>query len=105
MAFFIVSSLSGVTRIAIEGRLDGPTICTLRPELSGVAKRQPIRVEMELSRLRMVDALGIQMLLSFFATLHQQGCRLTLNGLHAQPLASFKVALMDAIVGGLEVLN
>ena len=105
MAFSIVTSLSGVTRIAIEGRLEGPTLYSLRPELAGVAKHQPFQVEMELSRLRMVDAVGIQVLLSFFTTLHEQGCRLTLKGLHAQPPASFEAALNDVILGGPRVLN
>lgn len=71
MAFFIVTAPSGVTRIAIEGRLEGPTIYTVRRELSGVTKRRPVEVEMELSRLRLVDTVGIKVLLSFFTTLHR----------------------------------
>ena len=97
MTFSIIALQSGVTRIGIEGQLDSLTICRLRSELSSVVRRRPVEVEMELSRLRLIDSRCARMLLSFLTDLFRQGCRLRVTGLQNQPLKSFKSALIDAI--------
>jgi anti-anti-sigma factor len=97
MPFSIVSLQTNVTRIALEGELDVITAEVLRPELAGVLRRRPTQVEVELSRLKSAHTRGMDVLVSFFASLARAGCRITIVGLQHQPLKSFKAALVDAI--------
>lgn len=77
----------------------------LRRELFGLARRRPLRVEMELSHLRLIDDEGIQVLLAFFADVARQGCRCTVRGLRDEPLASFRTALIEALSHSPGVIN
>ena len=105
MAFSITTFSPGTTSIAIRGNLDGATLWGLRRELSGVVRRRPLRVEMELSELRVIEDEGVQVLLSFFADLARQGCRLTVGGLRDEALASFKIALIEGITLSRKTVN
>ena len=98
MAFSIVNLGSGVAQIAIVGQLDQPTISVLRPELSKLLRLHPTRVDLDLSRLRLIDTSGVGMLLGFLKNLSDQGGQLTLCGLRDQPLEIFKLILMDVIL-------
>jgi anti-anti-sigma factor len=73
MAFFVVNLGSGVTQIAIQGQLDHATISVLRPELSRLLRLRPIRVDLDLSGLRLIDTSGVGMLLGFLKNLSDQG--------------------------------
>ena len=97
MAFSIMTLSSGMTSIAIRGNLDGAMLWGLRRELAGLVQRRPLRVEVELSHLRLIEDEGIEVLLAFFADLARQGCRFTLRGLHDAALASFKAAMIEAL--------
>ena len=77
MPFSIVSLASGATRITLEGDLDVVTISRLQPELRAVARRRPIAVEIDLSRVRSVNTRGVQSLGSLFAVLARIDCRIT----------------------------
>lgn len=105
MPFSIIALTTGVTRLALEGDLDLVTIEALRPELLGVVRRRPGRLEVDLSRLRSVDARGMQVLVAFFASLAQIDCRIAVTGMRDQPLERFQAALFDAIVNASELVN
>ncbi len=105
MPFSICPLEPGVTRVSLEGALDAFTTELLRPELDGVVQRRPIHVEVDLSRLRWVDTRAMDVLISFFTRLARDDCRITVLGLKAQPLQSFKAALMDAIQSAARFLN
>jgi anti-anti-sigma regulatory factor len=105
MPFSIIAFATGVTRLALEGDLDPLTIEGLRPELLGVVRRRPTRLEVDLSRLRSVDARGMQVLVAFFASLTQIDCRITVTGMRDQPLKPFKTALFDAILNAAQLVN
>jgi anti-sigma B factor antagonist len=98
MAFSIVNLGSGVAEIAIEGQLDHATISVLRPELSKLLRLRPARVDLDLSRLRLIDTSGVGMLLGFLKNLRDQGGQLTLCGLRDQPLEIFKLISMEVIL-------
>jgi len=98
MPFSIVPLPSGVIRVSLEGDLDVFTVEGLRPELAGVARRNPTYVEVELSQLRSINQRGIDVILSFLRSVARLGCRITVHGLRDQPLKSFQTALVDAIL-------
>lgn len=100
-----VSLQTDVIQIALEGELDVITAEVLRPELAGLLRRRPAHVEVVLSRLRSADSRGMEMLVSFFASLARAGCRITIVGLQQQPLKAFKAALVDAILDAPGVVN
>jgi anti-anti-sigma regulatory factor len=105
MPFSIFPVEPGVTRVSLEGDLDAFTTELLRPELDGVVRRRPIHVEVDLSRLRWVDNRAMEVLVAFFASLARDDCRITVLGLKAQPLRSFKAALIDAIQSTARFIN
>jgi len=105
VAFSIVNLGSGVAQIAIEGQLDQPTISVLRPELSKLLRLHPTRVDLDLSRLRVIDTSGVGMLLGFFKNLSNQGGQLTLCGLRDQPIQIFKLILKDVILAESDLPN
>ena len=96
---------SGVTRISLEGDLDAFTIEGLRPELLGVARRRPGRVELELSRLRSINQRGMQVVVAFLGNIARSGSRITILGLREQPLETFKTALVNAILDASQPVN
>ena len=73
MAFSVVNLGSGVAQIAIGGQLDHAAISVLRPELSRLLRLRPSRVDLDLSRLRLIDTSGVGMLLVFLKDLCDQG--------------------------------
>ena|SRR5579863_3826248 len=98
MPFSIIALQSDVTRISLEGDLDVFAIEALRLELLGVARRHPVHVEIELSRLRSINQRGMQVLVSFLGSIARLGTLITVVGLREQPLKTFKAALVDAIL-------
>lgn len=105
MPFSIVNLGSGVVEIAIEGQLDHATISVFRPELSKLLRLRPARVDVDLSRLRLIDTSGVGMLLGFLENLRGQGGHLTLCGLPDQPIEIFKHILMEVISAESDLSN
>lgn len=105
MPFSIVPLPSGATRISLEGDLDGCTLARLRPELVNVIRRRPAAVEVDLSRLRSLDARGVQILGAFFADLARTECQITVTEMREQPSRSHNRLLFDVISNGSRVVN
>lgn len=98
MPFLIIALPSGVTRISLEGSVDGSTAERLLPELAAVAGRGPSEVEIEFERLRSIDPCGMAALLAFVRTVARHGCRITINGPVEHPPGTFKSRLTNAIL-------
>jgi len=62
----------------------GAVAFVLERELSALLGARPLRVELDVSRLRYVDGAGIGLVLSFARRLHAQGGLLALSGVEAQ---------------------
>lgn len=84
MSFSITNLHAAGARLAIEGKLDGAVAFVLERELSALLGARPLRVELDVSRLRYVDGAGIGLVLSFARRLHAQGGLLALSGVEAQ---------------------
>lgn len=86
-------------RLSVGGNLDVTTIHYLEPMLDRLTAREPWRLEMELSRLRMIDTIGIGALVRFSKHLKAKGCLLHVGGLCAQPLLVFRLLGLDRYLG------
>ena len=95
MTFSIVNTSADIVRVTLCGRLDASMVGLFRRELANLLRIHPRCVEVEMSRLRFIDAAGVDLLLSFFNDLSAQGGRSIVRGLRAQPLDSFKAILLE----------
>jgi anti-sigma B factor antagonist len=103
MTFTISNADDGSVRLAIEGELDAVSVSDLRADLEKLLARQPSRVEVDLSRLRMVDSSGVGALVSLYKRARAQGGNVVLTGLRDQPLAIFRLLRLDRVMVGAEI--
>jgi anti-sigma B factor antagonist len=103
MTFSISTDDKGVTRLAIEGELDAITVSDLRSDLDRLLARRPGRIEVDLSRLRMVDSSGVGALVSLYKRVRAQGGDVVVTGLRDQPLAIFKLLRLDRVMAGADL--
>jgi anti-sigma B factor antagonist len=85
------------TTIEIAGELDATTVADLRPELNAIAEELPKRVEVDLSRLRMVDSSGVGAIISLFKRVRANGDSFVVIGITGQPLSIFRVLRLDKV--------
>jgi anti-sigma B factor antagonist len=93
---------TGSLRLSIGGELDVTTIPELEPMLTRLVDREPWQVELELSRLRMIDSTGVGALVRFSKRLRACGCLLAVSGLRDQPLAVFRLLRLDGKLGDVD---
>jgi len=104
MTFTISKAEDGSERLAIEGELDAVSVSDLRTDLEKLLARQPARIEVDLSRLRMVDSSGVGALVSLYKRARAQGGSVVLTGLRDQPLAIFRLLRLDRVMVGAEIV-
>lgn len=102
MTFSISVNDAGVMRLAIAGELDVVTVSDLRGEIEGLLARQPRRVEVDLSSLRMLDSSGVGTLVSLYKRVRAHGGEVVIVGLRDQPLAIFRLLRLDRVMTGSE---
>lgn len=90
-------------RLRVDGKLDITTVGELERILATLVAREPWHVELELSRLRMLDTAGVGALIRFYKRLRMGGCHFTVSGLRDQPLAVFRLLRLDERLGDLEL--
>ena len=93
----------GSVRLSIVGQLDGATLSDLEPMLARLSARQPWQLELDLSRLRMIDSIGVGGLVRFWKRLRACGSFVTVTGLRDQPLAVFRLLRLEQGLEALEV--
>jgi anti-sigma B factor antagonist len=103
MTFSLFMSLKTGVRLTVAGELDVNTVERLEPTLNMVVRRRPVRIEVELSRLRMIDSAGVGQLVGFCKQLRAVGCRPIIVGLCDQPLAVFRLLRLDRMLAGPEI--
>jgi anti-sigma B factor antagonist len=93
---------TGSIRLMIAGNLDVTTVPDLEPMLARLGARQPSQVEVELSRLRMIDTFGVGALIGFYKRSRLSGGVATLRGLRDQPLTLFRLLRLHGKLGGFD---
>src|SRR3954454_20848715 len=102
MKFEIVAK-DGISHLSIEGQLDAVSVSDLRVELDKLVAARPGAVEVELSRLRMIDSSGVGALVSLYKRVRAQGGNVVVSGLRDQPLAIFRLLRLDRVMVGAEL--
>lgn len=103
MTFSISVTDAGAIRLAIEGELDAVTVSDLRTEIEKLLTRPAGRVEVDLSRLRMIDSSGVGALVSLYKRVRANGGNAIVHGLRDQPLAIFRLLRLDRVMVGTEL--
>ena len=103
MTFSLFMSLTKGMRLIVAGELDVNTVDRLEPTLTMVVRRRPVHIEVELSRLRMIDSAGVGQLVDFCKRLRAVGCRPLIVGLRDQPLAVFRLLRLDRMLADAEI--
>ena len=98
MTYEISTAKDGSAKLAIRGELDAITVSDLRSDLDRLLARRPGRIEVDLSRLRMVDSSGVGALVSLYKRVRAQGGHVKVTGLQDQPLAIFKLLRLDRVM-------
>jgi len=94
MKFEIVSQ-EGTSHLTIEGQLDAVSVSDLRSELDKLVATRPTAVEVDLSRLRMIDSSGVGALVSLYKRVRAQSGNVVIKGIRDQPLAIFQLLKLD----------
>jgi anti-sigma B factor antagonist len=105
MTFTILTAEDGTARLSIEGELDAVSVSDLRGDLEKLLARQPARIDVDLSRLRMVDSSGVGALVSLYKRARAQGGAVVVTGLRDQPLAIFRLLRLDRVMVGADLSN
>jgi anti-sigma B factor antagonist len=103
MTFTISNGEDGSACLAIEGELDALSVADLRVDIEKLLARRPSRIDVDLSRLRMVDSSGVGALVSLYKRARAQGGSVVVTGLRDQPLAIFRLLRLDRVMVGADV--
>ena len=104
MTVTITSTEPGAARIAIEGELDTVTVGDLRSQIDKLVAKEPKRVEVDLSALRMLDSSGVGALVSLYKRVRGYGGEVVMVGLRDQPLAIFRLLRLDRVMIGTDLV-
>jgi anti-sigma B factor antagonist len=99
----ITAGEAGSTRIAIEGELDTVTVGDLREQINKMVEKEPSRVDVDLSALRMLDSSGVGALVSLYKRVRAYGGQVVMIGLRDQPLAIFRLLRLDRVMIGADL--
>jgi anti-sigma B factor antagonist len=88
----------GTFQLAIEGELDSLTVAALRPVVEDLVIQQPRRVEVDLSKLRIVDSAGVGTLVYLYKRVRARGGQVVITGLQSQPLAIFRLLRLEHVM-------
>ncbi|HZO17176.1 MAG TPA: STAS domain-containing protein [Polyangiaceae bacterium] len=88
---------NGSTVLRIVGEFDSITAPDLRPTFDDVASRQPQKVVLDLSGLRLIDSSGIGAIVSLFKRVRAYGGVFEVSGVQGQPRSIFKVLRLDKV--------
>jgi anti-sigma B factor antagonist len=100
MTYEISTAQDGSSKLVIKGELDAVTVPELRLSIDGLINKQPARIEVDLSALRVIDSSGVGALVSLYKRVRAQGGQVTVTGLQDQPLAIFKLLRLDRVMTG-----
>jgi anti-anti-sigma factor len=90
---------TGSLRLSVGGHLDASTTHRIEPMLDSILVREPWRATVDLSRLELIDTVGMGRIVGLCKRLKGRGCLVTIRGLRDQPLAIFRALGFDRRLG------
>ena len=84
--------------LRIEGELDAMSVVDIRPLIAGVSEDRPLRVVVDLCRLRLIDSLGVGVIIALFKAVRAYGGNLDVIGVRDQPLAVLRLLRLDRVL-------
>jgi anti-sigma B factor antagonist len=100
MIFSICLNSDGATVVTIAGELDVTTKGDLERALNELVAARAPRVEIDLSQLRMIDSIGIGLLVGLYKCARDRGGEVVLREAAGQPLALFRLLQLDRLMMG-----
>jgi anti-sigma B factor antagonist len=95
---FTLNTQDGTSILRIEGELDALSVVELRPIIGGIVEERPSRVVIDLSRLRLIDTLGVGAIVALFKVVRAHGGSLVVAGVRDQPLAILRLLQLDRVL-------
>lgn len=85
-------------KLTLSGQLDAMAVDRLRPELARIAETEKHDVSLDFSNVDFVDSSGIGAVVFMYKRLTSRKLRMTVTGLHGQPLELFKFLRIDKTI-------
>jgi len=82
-------------KVEFHGRITVENSGEMRATLSQVLRQKPVHLPVDLSDVSYMDTSGVATLVEAARIARRQGTRLTLEGLHDQPLNFLKITQLD----------
>jgi anti-anti-sigma factor len=86
--------------LRIEGELDAVSVFDIRPAIDRIAVGRLSRVFVDLSGLRLIDAMGVGAIISLFKAVRSYGGEIAILGAREQPLAMLRLLNLDRVLAG-----
>lgn len=94
-----LTTRDNTVELAVSGELTSISAPELRPTFDDVVSRNPGRVVVDLSGLRIIDSSGVGALVSLFKRMRSAGGAFELTGVNGQPLNILRVLRLDRVFG------
>ncbi|HVZ72766.1 MAG TPA: STAS domain-containing protein [Polyangia bacterium] len=95
MTFSIAPGSNGAVVLRLVGELDVVTYDSLRVPLDELVEARTPVVEIDLSQLRMIDSVGIGLLVVFYKRVREGGGEVVLRDASGQPLALLRLVQLE----------
>jgi anti-sigma B factor antagonist len=94
---FEVTRRDNQTMLVVRGSLDINTAPTLAAEIDRILAAKPVRVNVDLTPLDLIDSSGVAALVKLYKGVRSAGGSIAISGARDQPLAIFKLLRMDKV--------
>jgi anti-anti-sigma factor len=86
------------TCLFIDGELDAYTVRRLLPVLDQILTRRRVTIIIDLSRLELIDSVGVAAIVSLFKRARRQGVSVAVVGAKSQPRAMLQLLRLDRVL-------
>jgi anti-anti-sigma factor len=93
---FCTQDVASVLRVT--GELDALSVADLKPTIDRIVDKHPLRLSVDLSGLRLIDARGVSAIVSLFKAVQSYEGKMTVLGACGQPLAVLRVLRLDNVL-------
>lgn len=84
--------------LRVAGELDALSVADLKPTIDRIVYERPLRLSVDLSGLRLIDARGVSAIVSLFKAVQSYEGRMTVRGACGQPLTVLRALRLDNVL-------